>query len=878
MKKIIVLLFIFYSQILFAQLSVSIQFQINTVCDGNPCNYQGSSILINEVMLTPSFGDGSMYDLDNTRRGEWIELYNPDLCKSIDISCYYLGNNTNELGNSGSYVDMGGGYRIPNNTIVPPGGFVVIRGANVSPVPSNLLVQNGGKTIELIVDSSNVCLGGGNRLWFPNSGGWFAFYDKNGIPQDAISWNNNFNSCMSCEPCISSCNSCSNVPNLPSYNVIPQSKKNYITSSDPSSYQDLSWRRIPDGGAWSLSASINTMGNCNANCNTMPPITCNGTAKAIVSGGTPPYTFLWNDPQAFASSTATGLCEGNFCVTVTDASNVEITKCVDILNFEPTVSYNGIDTFCLNAVSSIISNGFSPSGGTLSGSGISGNVFNPSIAGVGTHNITYYYQDINTCSTTFSQTLNVMPIPNADAGPSQTVCKGESAKLTATGGNSYLWDFNNSPTSSITIPQINSSSIYNVTVSDSYCSNTDAVTISVVPLAEAGPNQTICKGDNAILVGTGYSNSSFEWNTIPISNIAAISVLPQDTTTYILTVTNQFCSSKDSVTVFVKPLPIAEAGENKTICKGDSLVLNASGGGEYLWSENLGTAASILVAPNNSKTYIITVTLLACKDIDSVKVFVNPLPDISMTSIDEACNKSNGAAIASVNNSIGVCHYLWNNGDTTSTSTELSKGLYIITITDAVTTCSNVDSISVYNIPGPDAYFSVSNHNPEVSEESVGFFDHSDGNVNSWFWSVEGQKTDNNSSCHYVFQNTGVYTISLLVTDANGCVDIYIDSVNVHFSSTFYIPNAFSPNGDGINELFGPEGENISYDDYQMFILNRWGNVLFSTNDFNEKWNGTKNNKGKLKDAIEDVYVYKIQVRGDKDVIKEYVGNVVLIK
>ncbi len=418
MKRIILFFFyftFFLPCFISAQITLSFSTQVNHGCNGNPCNYSGPSILINEVMLTPSGGDGSMYDLNNTRRGEWIELYNPDECKPVDISCYYLGNNAPDPTN------YGGGYRIPDNTIVPPMGFVVIRGENASPVPVNLLIQNGGTTIELIANNllNNICIGnGGNRLWFPNAGGWFAFYDKNGIPQDAISWNSLTNSCMNCPPCIPSCSGCSNATSLPSYDLIPANIKTYITSQNPASFMGQSWRRIPDGGAWSNSSSTPTIGTCNSICNPPPVITCDGIATVTVSGGTPPYSYLWDNPQASVTNTATGLCEGRYCVTVTDANNIQETACVDIVNFIPTVIFNHVPTTYLSNTNPIILTPFAtPTGGIFSGAGVINPLFYPISAGIGTHTISYVYADTNTCSDSVTQEIIVLPsseitIPN----------------------------------------------------------------------------------------------------------------------------------------------------------------------------------------------------------------------------------------------------------------------------------------------------------------------------------------------------------------------------------------------------------------------------------------------------------------------------------
>ncbi|NDC92622.1 MAG: hypothetical protein EB087_02765, partial [Flavobacteriales bacterium] len=136
----------------------------NSICE--PCSYNGPPILINELMISPITGDGSISGPGgiSTGRGEWIELYNPDLCDSVDISCYYLGNSTTE----GT-----GGFRLPAGTIVPPNGFAMIRGATAAPVPINLLLANGGNVVEIVVPIQITGLGvccSGTRVWFPNAG------------------------------------------------------------------------------------------------------------------------------------------------------------------------------------------------------------------------------------------------------------------------------------------------------------------------------------------------------------------------------------------------------------------------------------------------------------------------------------------------------------------------------------------------------------------------------------------------------------------------------------------------------------------------------------------------------------------------------------
>ena len=649
-----------------AQISLSFSTQINTACDGSPCNYNGPSILINEVMLTPSSGDGSIYGNANTPMdslngycwGEWIELYNPNVCEPIDISCYFLGNNAPE--NNGNY---GGGFRIPANTVVPPSGFVVIRGIHAPKVPSNLLVQNGGTTIEITANNAavNVCISpGGLRLWFPNAGGWFAFYDDKGIPQDAISWYNQANSCTSCMPCVTSYPGCSNVTSLPSYDAIPTNRKTYITSQDPSLTMGESWRRSPDGGAWNSSSDYPTIGTCNAACNTIPVSSCNGAATVTAVGGTPPYKYLWNDTKASTSLTATGLCAGQYCVTVVDSKNNSTVGCVNITNYKPVATFNTTPLICDNNSLINLSQYVSPIGGVFSGTGISNQSFDPSIAGVGSHLITYIYYDTFKCGDTVTQNLIVNTHPTASISLVNILCNGDStgsASINPISGDqpfNYLW--NNGST--INIINNVSAGNYTVTISDS----------------------TGCSEDYSL--------------TIKQPTALTLSVVHTNVTDTI--------ASNGSATVF------------------------ASGG-----------------TPNYT--------------------------------------------------------YQWNNLQNTPEINNLSVGQYFIT-----------------------------------------------------------------------------------VTDNNGCVDSGSVFIKVKEISTFYIPNTFTPNDNGLNDVFTPKGTNVDSNNFEMYIFDRWGNIMFHTTKWlgtsAEPWNGTMNNKGTIDNVVPDTYAYRIIMKEIEGPYHEYIGKITILQ
>lgn len=383
-----------------AQMTASFDTTINNLCQGVDCDWDGPSILINEIMLSPTIGDGSISgDAVSGGRGEWIELYNPDICNPVDISCYYLGNSARV-----STGSAGGGFQIPAGTIVPPGGFCLVRGVNAPPVPTANLVANGGNTIEIIVPANitddGVCVGpeeGGffpmpaTRLWFPNAGGWFAFYDSTGEPQDAISWGDEAG--KNREPCIpvhSSCNT--GVTSLASYNDIPNEQRAKVWNGAIPDAWDQTIRRVPDGGDWALNEGEPnfTYGDCNDICAELGSSTCDGTATINVAGGSGNYTYLWDDSETQMTQTATGLCEGTYTVTVTDTdTGISQTFTVEIEDLVLTFESSSLPSACGNNTGSIAfvaGNGESPytysvdGGTTLSGdnpvTGLSSGAYN----------------------------------------------------------------------------------------------------------------------------------------------------------------------------------------------------------------------------------------------------------------------------------------------------------------------------------------------------------------------------------------------------------------------------------------------------------------------------------------------------------------------
>jgi gliding motility-associated-like protein len=189
--------------------------------------------------------------------------------------------------------------------------------------------------------------------------------------------------------------------------------------------------------------------------------------------------------------------------------------------------------------------------------------------------------------------------------------------------------------------------------------------------------------------------------------------------------------------------------------------------------------------------------------------------------------------------------------------------------------CTNVSSLLVNAYTKPEADFEFYPQNPLAGSEQVLFTNNSTGAAQSqWTWLFMKTKTDTikTPQCEYLFKEPGKYPVALIVKNTWGCTDTIVKMIRVDEDFNLFVPNAFSPNGDGLNDTFQPKGTAIIQ--YQLSIYNRWGETLFSTSDFFAGWDGTF----KGKDAKDDTYTWKIDIQNNFQIHKTYTGKVNLIR
>jgi gliding motility-associated-like protein len=180
--------------------------------------------------------------------------------------------------------------------------------------------------------------------------------------------------------------------------------------------------------------------------------------------------------------------------------------------------------------------------------------------------------------------------------------------------------------------------------------------------------------------------------------------------------------------------------------------------------------------------------------------------------------------------------------------------------------------VTVY--PLPEAGFSIKPAVASINDPLISFQNNS-RKADSALWDFGDQHFSGDflPSPHQ-YKDTGRYVIKLLVYTEFGCRDSVYKEVIIQPDFTFFVPDAFTPNGDGINDTFSGKGTYIR--EYSMTIFNRWGNIMFQTEDPKVSWNGSKNNEKEA--AAEDVYIYTIQIVDCNKKKHFYQGTITLIR
>ncbi len=458
----------------------------------------------------------------------------------------------------------------------------------------------------------------------------------------------------------------------------------------------------------------------------------------------------------------------------------------------------------------------------------------------------------NCISTTTSNTV-VNPLPlSLTLSKVDVSCFGYNDGIVlsnVSGGNppyNYHWS-NGSFFSNITQA---TAGWYVLTVTDNYgCKVNESIYVNepakiVIQMIDS---VAICKDSSITLsasVAGGTYPYSYQWNNG--LNSSSITVSPINTTVYVITVTDsRQCTAQKSVKVYVyPPIQFTAYANVDSICLGEQIfiqTITSGGRGEpysYYVNGNL-TSVPIYLYPNNSQSYLITVKdgCNYSQTID-VPIYVYPTPAINPSSdITAGC-----APLTVQFNESSPDEgqtYLWNFGDNSVSFIKNPKhtyhdpGTYSITLT--VTSANGCQVTNVFPnwitvYPLPTAQFYAEPTVVNIIKPEVVFYNTSLlADSVMWFFGDGDSTTIYNPYHYYPSDSSGIYRVQLLAFTNKGCSDTAIAFIKVTDIYTFYVPTAFSPDGDGMNEVFYVYGHGIQEEGFNMQIYDRWGNIIFET-------------------------------------------------
>ena len=638
---------------------------------------------------------------------------------------------------------------------------------------------------------------------------------------------------------------------------------------------------------------------------TVTPVSCfggnDGTATGTASGGVGSYTYSWT-PSGATTPTATGLTIGGYTVTVTDANGCTATGSASIT--EPTqltLATAGFDATCFGACDGQVV--VIPNGGTQPYS-FSWNTgcTSPSCNNIcaGTYTITV--TDGNGCTATDSAVVNQPPQITTTTSSTTSHCgqPDGSADVVASGGTGTLtYSWAPSGGTGTTEPALTPGT-YTVTVTDANgCSVIDTAIVPNTPgpsgVLNASTNTSCfgaCDGTADVLASAGTAPYTYAWAPVGGTNATASGLCAG---TYTCTITDATgCVTTVTVAITEPAQLTVSTSAGVSICNGQSTPISATAQNgttpyNYNWLPGPLNGGNQTVSPTVTTTYNVTVTdANGCSATGSTTVTVSPTP-VAALSADQVAGCApllvNFTDASSVAPPSTITSWSWDFGDGTSTSQNpthiyVTPGSYtvILTVTtsDGCThTITMPNYINVYAVPV--AGFSAGPQPTTYLNPLIFFTDESIGAA-TWNWSFGdiNNSSSNLANPQFVYPDTGCYSVVLTVTSADGCQSTVTNPVCIDPDFAIFIPNTFTPNGDGQNETFYPVALGIDLSTYEMWIFDRWGNMIFYTDNAAKGWDGRANGGSDISQI--DTYVYKIRCRDMLEVRHVYLGHVNLIR
>lgn len=588
------------------------------------------------------------------------------------------------------------------------------------------------------------------------------------------------------------------------------------------------------------------------------------SATLTVSGAT---SYIWSTSALSNTIIVTPSVTTSYSV-----GGISLLGCVNsstttvVVNPLPIISINS-PTICAGQTTTLIASGATTY--TWSSSSVSNSLI---ITPPSSSNYTVLGQNLGCLSSTIGSVV-VIPLPLISVN-SATICLGQLTTLNSSGATTYSWS-TGSVANFITVsPTLTTN--YTVTGTATGCSSSKSVTVVVnsLPVLIAS-SATICSGNSTLLTVTGANTYTWIPNLSLSSAIgSSVTANPLATIVYTINGTSLFgCVNTTTTQLIVVSTPTLNASVSPTvICLGDISNLSALGASNYLWSPGGETISTPTVSPSNTTVYTVVGSningVVSCSTSTTVTVNVIQPAVITAFGSDSICIGKSTAVYASGGNM-----YSWQPNSSVSNPTGFSTNVTPTTTTIYTVTgstngvCPGVAMVQIFVNPKPIIYAGVDT----VINIDESYILQGTGDSEIGFLPQNGIPLICNfcSSVEVNPQENTCYTLK--GENGHGCVSYDEVCIKITKDWNLYVPNAFTPNEDGVNELFSPVGYGLS--EIKLTIFDRWGTQLFKSTNEILGWNG----KFKGKVCEPGVYVYKVEILTMVGITETRFGHLVLL-
>ena len=573
-----------------------------------------------------------------------------------------------------------------------------------------------------------------------------------------------------------------------------------------------------------------------------------------------------------------------------------VTTAIILIVPYPDATITPVDTLCDNDAPVTLT-AHDP-GGNWSGRGVTGNRFNPAVAGAGNHTVRYEVTNADGCRDEDEVTVTVMKTPDATITPVGTLCFTDSVIVLTAVNNGGIWS-GPGVVGNTFDPAISGygNHVVRYKITNAYgCTDSDQITITVaVPDATINPVDTLCVTSPGINLtahdmggvwsGPGVVGSTFYPAVAgPGNHIIKYEIINPD------------CQDFDNTTITVVPFPVVSIGDvGVQYLNGPTITLNATPAGGIFSGPGL---TGNVFDPNAAGlgTHVIKYETIpdnyGCMGEDTIHIRVE-MPPYPVADFEPDTTGCTPLTVHFRNNSLYGETYIWGFGDgqfsvqKNPVHTYYVPGNYIVKLI-----VYNIAGESVHNgivtvYQNPSAIFDAYPKDVVNNEQIVVFYNSSMYDT-LYLWNFGDGQTSTEKNPYHKYEEEGTYHVSLLVTSADGCIDTaWMDTpIKVEWKEGFIkFPNVFKWNETGptggvwrvgvypeMDFVFRPFYENVT--DYKLQIFNRWGVLIYESHDLYKGWDGYFGD-GKL--AVQGVYVWKVSGRYADGDYFDVVGDVTFL-